>query len=119
MKAFASRALFIVWLAVCFLTAPVAADELRIQFNPDSIGPFPAGVGGQVPYTVSVEIADVESDGFDSQGVHGVAWHVFTDTDAAPPLSQPALTGETGWGGGRPPRSTQETLVWEVHWIRL
>ena len=99
MSAFASRALLIVWLAVCFLTAPVVADELRIHFNPESIGPFPAGVGGQVPYTVSVEIADAESDGFDSQGVHGVAWHLFTDTGAAPPMSQAALTGETGWVG--------------------
>ena len=99
MKAFASSTFLMVCLAVCFLTAPVAADELRILFNPESIGPFPAGLGGQVAYSVSVEIADVESDGFDSQGVHGVGWHLFTDTGAARPVSEPALTGETGWLG--------------------
>ena len=86
----------LVLTALWSFSPPVLADELHVRLHPESTGPFPGGVGGQIPYSVSVEIVDVEADGYDSQGIHGLGWDVFTDTGLTQPESGPALTGETG-----------------------
>ena len=80
-------------LSVVPLVAPATAqaDELHVRLHPESTGPFPGGVGGQIPYSVSVEIVDVESDGYDSQGIHGVGWNLLTDMGVSETVAREAM----------------------------
>ncbi|UCG31953.1 MAG: hypothetical protein JSU68_09835 [Phycisphaerales bacterium] len=89
----------LVLTALWSVSSPLLADELHVRLHPESTGPFPPGVGGQIPYFVSVEIVDAEADGYDSQGLWGVSWDLYTDTGIAAPVSQAAFTGETGLYG--------------------
>jgi hypothetical protein len=69
--------------------APAIADELEFHFNVDLSG-MPVGgfVGGETfPYSVFVSIVDTESNGFDSQGLHGFTFDILTNTG----IMQPAL----------------------------
>lgn len=78
-----------IFVALGLSVATARADELEFRFNADLSG-MPVGgfVGGETfPYSVFVSIVDTESDGIDSQGLHGFTFDILSDTG----IMQPAL----------------------------
>lgn len=89
------------------------ADEVRLRLhnnawagNPN-LGGYPASSGAVIDYEVFVEIADVDGDGPDTQGLHGFSFDLLTDTGLALPalafsptnLDLPATIDDPLWSG--------------------